>query len=77
MTYYRCKCGKCEYFGSGMFPEDCQGCDECGTNLATSSEKHKPVAEHEWIIRYNEITGESYLRCKKCYQKKENEVEKI
>lgn len=69
MIYYRCKCGKNEYFGSGMVPHDCEGCDECGTTLSTHPEGHKPRAPHEWETKYDENTGKPYRRCKKCLEK--------
>lgn len=72
MTYYRCKCGKREYFGSGMYPHDCEGCEECGTTLETSAETHRPIAPHDWETKYDENTGKPYKRCKKCYQKEKN-----
>lgn len=73
MIYFKCKCGKMEFFGSGMMPNDCDGCTECGTTLATSPEGHKEIAPHEWIIKYDENTGKPYRRCKKCYQKEKEE----
>lgn len=64
MKHYTCKCGKAEYFGSGMFPQDCEGCDDCGTNY-----NKEPKAEHEWITRYHSVTGKPYKMCRLCYQK--------
>lgn len=72
MQYYRCKCGKAEYWGSGMVPAKCQGCDKCKTTYARGPEGHKEIAPHEWaektVIEEGKTSDESY--CKKCYVKK-------
>ena len=73
MKYYRCECGKREFWGSGMFPKDCDGCEERGTTLADNPEGHKPIAPHSWETKYDENTGAPYLRCKKCFTRKESE----
>lgn len=46
MTYYRCKCGKSEAWGS-MSPFPCIGCSVCGTTLDTSSSLHGATKPHE------------------------------
>lgn len=45
MMYYRCKCGKCEAWGS-MPPNPCDGCDDCGTNLSAHPDFHSPPEPH-------------------------------
>lgn len=73
MQYYRCKCGKREYFDGGMSPRACQGCNECGTTLEQSPERHKTPEPHEWVPQYNESTGKRESdRCKNCYEKRIN-----
>lgn len=69
MIYMRCKCGKTESFNSGMMPQDCEGCDECGTTFSTNPDGHKERAPHDWKTMYDEHTGKPYRRCKKCYTK--------
>jgi hypothetical protein len=77
MVYYKCECGKSEYYESGMPPKDCEGCEDCKTTYATYKGGHKPLAPHEWETKYNENTGKPYRRCKKCYQKeKKSNLEK-
>lgn len=71
MLYYKCKCGKCEFWGSGMSPYACQVCDECGTtmlkNLDGTYVEPKP---HEYVAKYNQNTGKPYKICKWCLEKK-------
>lgn len=67
-TYYRCKCGKSEYYGSGMTPQPCEGCDECGTTYATRADDHKERAPHDWKPQFNENTGKpDRPLCRVCY----------
>lgn len=66
MNYYKCKCGKKEYWGSGMPVHDCMGCEECKTTYAQHSDHHKPLQPHQWITKYNETTGKPYKICNKC-----------
>jgi len=68
MQYYRCKCGKREFWGSGMVPAPCDGCDECGTTLTQNLDNHETPRAHQLIRRYKEETGEPYWRCELCYQ---------
>lgn len=72
MKYYTCKCGKCEYFGSGMTPQPCQGCEDCGTNYFK-----EPLQPHEWKPQYNRDTGEpDRPYCTRCceFGRKKNNV---
>lgn len=62
MRVHYCKCGKCTYYESGMYPQDCQGCKECGTNY-----RKEPLKKHTWKKMYNENTGKPYKICKICY----------
>lgn len=48
-----CKCGKSEYFHSGMPPRECQGCDECNTQYGN----HKERVPHKLIDRFSSSTG--------------------
>lgn len=68
MNYSRCKCGKAEYWDSGLPPKPCQGCEECGTTYARRAEDHKPIEPHDWVPRFNERTGAQDRRmCKRCH----------
>lgn len=57
MLYYRCKCGKRTAWSS-MGVEDCNGCEECKTTLATGPDSHRPLADHKWELRYDQHTGQ-------------------
>lgn len=68
MIYWRCRCGKSEYWESGMPPQACQGCSECGTTLATHPDRHQDVIPHDWEPRYNPRTGAPDKRlCRRCH----------
>jgi MinD superfamily P-loop ATPase len=65
MVYWKCKCGESEYFGSGMTPQDCEGCEKCGTNY-----RKEAIKPHQLKVKYSEKTGEpSYQECKVCYER--------
>ena len=65
MTHWECKCGKAEYFGSGMTPKDCDGCEDCKTNY-----RKEPIKPHNLKMKYNENTGKpSHYKCKDCYER--------
>lgn len=67
MQYLRCKCGKAEYFASGMWPQECEGCDECGTTYAQHLADHKPKIEHDWQPQFDRNTGKpSRPVCRRC-----------
>jgi len=69
MQYWRCQCGKKELFESGMRPQDCQGCDECGTTLSQSPGGHKPREPHQLVLRYSTKTGKPEKQmCKVCHR---------
>lgn len=66
MLYWECACGKCQYWGSGMSPQPCQGCEECGTNYSK-----KPLEEHDWKPQFDSDTGEpTRPYCRRCYERK-------
>lgn len=68
MIYWRCKCGKAEYFESGMAPQDCQGCDECGTTYATTPDGHELKIPHDWKPQFDHNTGKpARPLCRRCY----------
>lgn len=70
MIYRKCECGKAESWESGMPPADCSGCEECGTTYATNPEGHKPLAPHDWSMRYDVRTGKPDGRiCERCYKR--------
>ena len=67
MMAWKCKCGKSEYFGSGMTPQNCEGCEECKTNY-----RQEPIAPHQLEMRYSEKTGKpSHQTCKACHERVE------
>lgn len=52
-------------------PQDCQGCEKCGTTFAGHPDNHKPLQPHRWVINFNQNTGKPYKRCGDC-----NEIDK-
>lgn len=68
MIYWRCRCGKTEYWESGMPPQRCQSCADCGSTLATRSADHKTPIAHDWEARFNPRTEARDRRtCRRCY----------
>ena len=67
MQYYRCKCGKCEAWGS-LVPARCEGCDECGTTLDVSASLHTTPIPHTYVTKYDEDSGAPYQICSRCGQ---------
>jgi hypothetical protein len=65
MLYWECKCGGLKFWGSDC-PSPCMYCKECGTNAY----KEKPI-DHDFMIRYDQLTGISYEICRRCMEKKE------
>ena len=61
MRHWKCKCGKCEAFGSDA-PWPCESCEHCGTNFS----KQEPEP-HEMKPVFSRSTGEfEYNECSKC-----------
>lgn len=75
MVYYRCKCGKSQAWGGLMPPNQCTGCPECGTTLEVHPSLRKSPKPHEFVVRYNETTGEPYEMCVNCLRRKNELVE--
>lgn len=77
MQYYRCKCGKCEAWGS-MPPYACSGCGDCGTTLDTHAEMHSMPKPHDFSevehikVDQGEVT---ITRCRLCLRTRD-EIEK-
>ena len=69
MMHYRCRCGKNTSFGS-MPPPRCRGCDECGTNLASSPDLHHDPEPHNYqptSVETDEGT-KTLTRCTHCFK---------
>lgn len=72
MQYWRCKCGKVEYFESGMPPRKCQGCEECGTTFAMRADDHRPIQPHDLgpvQVEGNADNPIRYRRCRRCFHR--------
>jgi len=71
MKYWKCKCGKCEAFGSDS-PPPCISCSDCGTDYTGN----KPI-EHLWSIEQVETDEglKPLSRCRYCYKTK-GQIEK-
>lgn len=68
MQFWRCQCGKSEKYESGMPPQACEGCDECGTTYAQHPDDHKPRIDHDWKPQFDRNTGEPGRPvCRRCY----------
>jgi hypothetical protein len=52
----------------------CSSCNHCGSDFAQSPEGHSEPDPHEYVIRYNELTGVAYELCMRC-MKKRSEIE--
>lgn len=77
MRHYKCKCGKSEYWESGIPPMPCQGCNDCNTQYGTYNGEYREREEHQWEPRFNEKTGEPDRPiCKRCYERKKDVIEK-
>jgi len=76
MQYYACKCGETESFGSSP-PERCQGCRKCGTGLRNKkfSSPYPELVKHNWVKRFNEITGKPFFVCRRCGESGRKEEE--
>lgn len=57
MQHWRCQCGELTISESGMPPQDCDGCDDCGTTFAQSPGGHKPREPHKMRPRFNPSDG--------------------
>lgn len=67
MNYHRCKCGKREAWESGMSPQPCQVCSECGSTLAMHPDYHAEPQAHQLEPRYDSRTGKlSRNICTRC-----------
>jgi len=75
MQFYRCKCGKARFWGSGEVPADCEGCDECGTTLTQHPEDHRTPIPHDWMTLYHQSTRLPYQVCRRCHTRKNSEQE--
>ena len=72
MRYERCKCGKVESWGS-ISTQDCNGCKECKTTLASHPDNHRQLEDHDYIkVKVDSDVGEAYkIICSKCHKRKE------
>ncbi len=68
MQFWRCECGKCEKYESGMPPQPCEGCDECGTAFAQRPGDHVQKIGHDWKPQFDGDAGKPARPiCKRCY----------
>lgn len=68
MQHTTCKCGKYQQWSSGMAPQPCMGCKECGT--IPGYPPQKPVQPHEFVAEDVETNeGSRQLdRCRWCHR---------
>ena len=71
MQYYKCECGKREFWGSGMNPQPCEVCDECGTTMIKKLDgTYVDSMPHDYRQKYDVDTGKpKYRICNRCYGK--------
>lgn len=77
MQYYRCRCGKCEAWGSDP-PALCSGCPDCGSDLSGSPNTHREPKAHEFSSVESLVTDQgnaTITRCCYCH-KTRREIEK-
>jgi hypothetical protein len=73
MRAYQCKCGESTYYGSGMVPAACEGCDTCNTQYgrfkdAIGGMDYREREPHSWKLQYNVDTGvQDDALCTKCH----------
>ena len=72
MQYWKCKCGKSEFYGSGMGPSPCQECPDCHTTVSQSPEGHKRAVPHEFNVHQVETDEgmKPLSRCRWCLKTK-------
>jgi hypothetical protein len=77
MQYGKCKCGKYEFWGSGMMPARCSPCEICGTIPAGSPTTHPDPLPHNYYVEKVETDDgdKSLTRCRWCLKTK-TEIEK-
>jgi hypothetical protein len=68
MRYERCRCGKLEFWGSGMSPAPCSGCEDCGTTPASHPDGHKTPEPHEFVAHSvdTDAGAATLSRCRWC-----------
>ena len=68
MIFYRCKCGEREAIGS-MPPPQCARCRKCGSDLASSPDRHREPEPHNFVAHQVETDeGPKPLsRCSYCF----------
>jgi hypothetical protein len=70
MIYGRCKCGKREFWGSGMEPPTCCPCKHCGTVPAHSPHAHPAPTPHDWYQHMVDTDAgpQPLSRCRLCHR---------
>lgn len=73
MQYFKCRCGNAERWCSGYPVHPCEGCEECGTTLASGPNGHEQLQPYKWqlvedVTRVDgvEIRRNAYYRCMVC-----------
>lgn len=58
-----------------MFPQECEGCEECGTTYGAGPGDHKPLIPHDWKPQFNRDTGEPDRPiCRRCMKRGERPI---
>ena len=70
MIHHKCHCGQTEVWISGLSPEPCCPCKNCGTVPGGAD----PIP-HKYVKMFSEYTDKSYERCSICHRVKPDEEE--
>jgi hypothetical protein len=78
VIFYRCKCGRCESYGS-MPPYACQRCSLCKSNFASHPSLHADPKPHEFFSESVETNdGPATIdRCRFCMRTRREIAEEI
>lgn len=65
MRLFRCKCGNVQARGSAR-PNPCDGCSNCGTNLAETGEAHNVPQPHQFEMAAAMLETGMVVRLSRC-----------
>lgn len=69
MQFYQCKCGDVTSHTSMGVPP-CTTCEKCGSTLGQGPTDHPEPKPHEFVVRYDQVTGAPYDLCLNCLRKR-------
>jgi hypothetical protein len=73
MMIYACRC-RTESIHTSMGVPSCSRCSCCGSGFAPQGVSVVGEPEpHNYVIRYNEVTGVPYRVCDRCFEREDGE----